>query len=142
MSVLPVGRSSAFDLGLISKDTNIGSIDTHTLFNCFGAAVTCDNDNSVNNNLSINNGTSQSNQPLTCEECFETKLSPEDLQLILSFYGAGSTEDLCPRFVGESAQTFVNDLVLPGLINETEAQALADCLVEAGVLQETPPPEI
>jgi len=53
----PTLSSSAFDLGLISKDNNIGSIDTSSLFNCVGAAITCDNDNTVNNEVAINNGT-------------------------------------------------------------------------------------
>jgi hypothetical protein len=53
----PTMNSSAFDLGIISKDNNVGSIDTSSLFNCVGAAITCDNDNTVNNNISTNNGT-------------------------------------------------------------------------------------
>ena len=48
---------NAIDFGLISKDFNVGSIDTSSLFNCVGAAITCDNDNTVNNNVAINNGT-------------------------------------------------------------------------------------
>lgn len=50
-------KSNPIDFGLLSNDNNIGSIDTSSLFNCFGAAITCDNDNTVNNNLAINNGT-------------------------------------------------------------------------------------
>ncbi len=53
----PTMNSSALDLGIISKDNNFGSIDTENMFNCFGAAITCDNDNTVNNNIDINNGT-------------------------------------------------------------------------------------
>ena len=45
---------NAIDFGLISKDTNVGSIDTDNLFNCFGAAITCDNDNTINNNINTN----------------------------------------------------------------------------------------
>lgn len=50
-------NANAIDFGLISKDTNIGGIDTDSLFNCVGAAITCDNDNTVNNNIAVNNGT-------------------------------------------------------------------------------------
>ena len=75
---------NAIDFGLISKDTNIGSIDTNSLFNCVGAAITCDNDNTVNNNIAINNGTNGGNgggdDPLTCEECFEENLTPAQMQ--------------------------------------------------------------
>lgn len=53
----PTMSSSALDFGILSKDSNLGSIDTKSLFNCFGAAITCDNDNTVNNNVAINNGT-------------------------------------------------------------------------------------
>lgn len=71
---------NALDFGLISKDTNVGSIDTDSLFNCFGAAITCDNDNTVNNNVAANNGTNGNNgfnpdtplPPLeNCETCFQ-----------------------------------------------------------------------
>lgn len=41
---------NAIDFGLVSKDPNTGSIETSSLFNCFGAAITCDNDNTIDNN--------------------------------------------------------------------------------------------
>ena len=50
-------NSSALDLGLISKDINLGSIDTDSLFSCVGAAITCVNENEGNNNVITNNGT-------------------------------------------------------------------------------------
>jgi len=78
-------NSSALDLGIISKDNNFGSIDTENLFNCFGAAVTCDNDNTVNNNIDINNGTNGGggNEPGTLTvskeiECASSGGSPSD----------------------------------------------------------------
>jgi hypothetical protein len=86
-------NSSALDLGLISKDNNFGSIDTENMFNCFGAAITCDNDNTVNNNIAINNGTNGGGgNPLTCEECFTENLTPEQIETLLDAgFGFGPT---------------------------------------------------
>jgi hypothetical protein len=50
-------NANAIDFGLISKDINVGSIDTDNLFNCFGAAITCDNDNTINNSNNADNDT-------------------------------------------------------------------------------------
>jgi len=55
MSTMPVMNSYAFNFGLISKDDNIGSIDTNSLFSCVGAAITCINENEDNNNVIANN---------------------------------------------------------------------------------------
>ena len=46
---------NALDLGLLSKDINLGSIDTNSLFSCVGAAITCVNENEDNNNVITNN---------------------------------------------------------------------------------------
>jgi len=56
MSTMPIMNSSAFNFGLLSKDDNIGSIDTNSLFSCVGAAITCINENEDNNNVIANNG--------------------------------------------------------------------------------------
>lgn len=137
MSVLPLGRSSAFDLGMFSKDTNIGSIDTHSLFNCFGAAITCDNDNTVNNNVSVNNGTNQPNQPLSCVQCFENaNLTPDQEDRL--FGGTDKTfEEVCSTITGDDANTIEITLVNAIGLTQSQAEALVDCLVQAGVLVRT-----
>ncbi len=55
MSFIP--SSIALDLSLVSKDFNVGSIDNDGFLNCFRAAITCDNDNEVNNNINVNKNT-------------------------------------------------------------------------------------
>ena len=81
-------NANAFDLGLISKDTNVESVDTKSLFNCFGATITCDNDNTVNNNVSVNNGTKRTSQPNppTCEECLADALTTQQIAESCRFF--------------------------------------------------------
>jgi hypothetical protein len=56
ISSMPIMNSFAFDIGLLSKDNYTGGIDTNSLFGCFGAAVTCVNENKDNNNVIAING--------------------------------------------------------------------------------------
>ena len=131
---------NAFDLGLISKDNNIGSIDTDSLFNCVGAAITCDNDNTVNNNVAINNGTNgEGNTPLPpidpilCEECISnTELLSVgqliDLSVALTSDPGASYSQICEAI---DAIATVEDLVV--ILNEVgltaeEIVALLSCL--------------
>jgi len=119
---------NAIDFGLISKDFNVGSIDNDSLFNCVGAAITCDNDNTVNNNVAINNGTNDGNGGgdgiLTCEECFEDNLTPGQLQLLLSYAG-GTLAELCV--------TIMTD---PSILINIEVFLLEEALVDEEVIDE------
>ncbi len=128
--------ANAIDLGLISKDTNIGSIDTSSLFNCVGAAITCDNDNTVNNNVAVNNGTNENPNPFSCVECFENaNLTQEQIVDIFFFAGSASSfDDVCIDIVDYNEENYLNLLIGIG-VSEQTAQALVNCLVEAGVLQ-------
>lgn len=75
MSFIP--SSIALDLGIVSKDFNVGSIDNDGFLNCFGAAITCDNDNEVNNNVNVNDGTGPTTEEPPDEELgtlFVTKI--------------------------------------------------------------------
>jgi hypothetical protein len=131
----PTMNSYAFDLGIISKDNNVGSIDTSSLFNCFGAAITCDNDNTVNNNIAINNGTNGNNQPLTCEECFTDYLTPVEIS-ILEEDGLVDIQDYCQSLATLSPADLAT--ALAGLeqfmdsngIDPITAQFVVDCLEE------------
>lgn len=131
--------SSALVLGLISKDTNIGSIDTNSFFNWVGAVITCDNDNTVNNNVSINNGTNDGNgggdTPLSFTECFESTLTPAQIQIFLNAFQVETVGQVCLEISGLSAAAFLEDTIGLLGIDEQSAQALVDCLVEAGVLE-------
>jgi hypothetical protein len=125
----------ALDLGLISKDTNIGSIDTDSLFNCVGAAITCDNDNTVSNNVATNNGTSQPNGPdaSPCVQCFiNANLSPAQQQSIFEVYGVTSFENVCNILSGAEVSVVFDQLST--LIDVDEASAIVNCLLEAGIL--------
>ena len=126
---------NAIDFGLISKDTNIGSIDTSTLFNCVGAAITCDNDNTVNNNISMDNGASQPNEPPTCEECLTNYLTPEEIAMLVEEgligvepYCAHLT-DLTPEQLVAELNGFEGFMVSEGIDPDT-AEAVVDCLFE------------
>jgi hypothetical protein len=55
MGITTTTNASAFNFGLLSKDDNLGSIDTDSLFSCVGAAITCVNENEENNNVIANN---------------------------------------------------------------------------------------
>lgn len=126
---------NALDLGLISKDNNVGSIDTDSLFNCFGAAITCDNDNKVNNNVAANNGTSQPNGPdaSPCVQCFiEANLTPGDQQAIFEVYGVTSFEELCNTLSGDDLAVVFDQL--SAIIDIDDASAIVNCLLAAGVL--------
>jgi hypothetical protein len=137
ITTTPTMNSSAFDLGLISKDNNIGSIDTSSLFNCVGAAITCDNDNTVNNNVAINNGTSGGDppNPPTCVECFEEFLTPGEITTLLENLNQPSLEDLCAIIPFNDSATAINNLVNGGL-SEATAISIVNCLVEAGIISE------
>jgi hypothetical protein len=126
---------NVLDLGLVSKDTNIGSIDIDTLFNCVGAAITCDNDNTVTNNVAINNETSQPNEPPTCEECFTNYLTDEEITMLedAGFIGVDNycayLSELSPEKLETDLENFENTLVNIG-IDADIAQAVVDCLRE------------
>ncbi len=121
---------NAIDFGLISKDTNVGSIDTSSLFNCVGAAITCDNDNTVNNNVAINNGTNGGNGggdgPLTCEECFEENLTPAQIQLLIDEVQVATLAEVCVFLMAnpEAVEVFLNAI---GVDASTVADVVA-CL--------------
>jgi hypothetical protein len=55
MSLTTTTNASAFNFGLLSKDNNLGSIDTNSLFSYVGAAINCVNENEENNNVIANN---------------------------------------------------------------------------------------
>lgn len=55
ISSMPIMSSSAVAYGLVSKDNNSGSIETHSLYNCVGEGKTCINENENNNNIIANN---------------------------------------------------------------------------------------
>ncbi len=55
MSLASTTNANAFNFGLLSKDDNLGSIDTNSLFSCVGAAINCVNENEENNNVIANN---------------------------------------------------------------------------------------
>lgn len=125
--------ANGIDFGIISKDDNVGSIDTENLFNCFGAAITCDNDNVVNNNVTINNGNSPAELP-TCEECFTDNLSPEQIEMIEELAGSISAvcanyETLTPEQLADLINNAAEDLEALG-IDDVSAQNVEDCLKE------------
>lgn len=130
---------NAIDFGLISKDTNVGSIDTSSLFNCFGAAITCDNDNTVNNNVAINNGTNGNNpsppEVLTCVECFTNYLTDEEITMLedAGFIGVDNycafLSELSPQQLEAELEAFENTLVNRG-VDADRAQALVECVLE------------
>jgi hypothetical protein len=127
---------NAIDFGLISKDTNIGSIDNDSLFNCVGAAVTCDNDNTVNNNIAINNGTSQPNGP-DCEAgiaCFVSNMLPGQFDSFKLIIGESDSpnEVVCDRLADLTrAELFTFLITTPG-ISDGEANTIINCLIESG----------
>ena len=127
---------NAIDFGLISKDFNVGSIDIDSLFNCVGAAITCDNDNTVNNNVTINNRTNeQPNVPLTCVECFNEHLTPEQIQLLFELTTQSSLESFCTLLMqGDIGEEGFRELLGNLGLSESEVQALVDCMLEAGVV--------
>jgi hypothetical protein len=55
MGITTTINANAFNFGLLSKDDNLGSIDTNSLFSCVGAAINCVNENEENNNVIANN---------------------------------------------------------------------------------------
>ena len=136
---------NAFDLGLISKDNNLGSIDTDSLFNCFGAAITCDNDNTVNNNISVNNGTNGGNgetpidpdTPLPpveltdCSECISA-LGPDvlvDLRAALDLSPTATPVDIC--FTLDALGTV--GAVIAALNGEVSVDVIVEVLACLGV---------
>jgi hypothetical protein len=124
---------NAIDFGMISKDDNVGSIDTESLFNCFGAAITCDNDNVVNNNVTINDGNNPV-EPLTCEECFTNNLTPEQIEMIEELAGpiaaaCANHESLTPEQLAALINNTSEDLESLG-IDEDSAQVVENCLKE------------
>lgn len=136
ISSTPIMNSSALDLGLISKDTNVGSIDTDNLFNCAEVAITCDNDNTVNNNIAINKGTSQPNSPNPppdCVQCFyDANLTSDQVLALFSSYEVTSFNYLC-YYIGElPSADFATVLPLLGITGE-QASTLLECLINAGV---------
>ncbi len=122
---------NAVDFGLISKDFNVGSIDTNSLFNCVGAAITCDNDNTVNNNIAINNGTSGNNPPppvpLTCEECFEEHLTTAQLALL------SPPSEICSVIMGDSSYLGVLEETLNDIGVDAEVVADLIACIEAAL---------
>jgi len=127
-------NSSALDLGTISKDNNFGSIDTENMFNCFGAAITCDNDNKVNNNIAINNGTNGGGGiPLTCEECFTDNLTPVEINIIEED-GLVDIQEYCQTLSNLSPSDLATALIgleqfiITNGIDPVTAQAVVNCL--------------
>ena len=132
-------NANAIDFGLISKDTNIGSIDTSSLFNCVGAAITCDNDNTVNNNVALNNGTNGNGggdtplppiDPIVCQDCIADLSSEQLLQLRLALGLDENASDnaVC---VGLGGLETVEEVVL--LLNDVGVSAerivtILDCI--------------
>ncbi|WP_148686427.1 hypothetical protein [Candidatus Nitrosocosmicus hydrocola] len=135
ITTTPTMNSSAFDLGLISKDNNVGSIDTSSLFNCFGAAITCDNDNTVNNNIAINNGTNGGDTPLlACDECFTNNLTPEEISALEGFLQF-SIAEICetlstssPENIPAQLDSLEDAMVITAGVDPAIAQAVIDCL--------------
>lgn len=133
---------NAFDVGLLSKDNNLGSIDTDSLFNCFGAAITCDNDNTVNNNINVNNGTNgetpiDPNTPLPpveltdCSECISA-LGPDvlvDLRAALDLSPTATPVDIC--FTLDALGTV--GAVIAALNGEVSVDVIVEVLACLGV---------
>ena len=130
---------NAIDFGLVSKDFNVGSIDNDSLFNCVGAAITCDNDNTVTNSITVNNGTNGNNptppEPPTCEECFTNYLTDEEITMLedAGFIGVDNycvyLSELSPQQLEDELEDFENTLVNRG-IDADRAQALVEYILE------------
>ena len=120
MGITTTTNASAFNFGLLSKDDNLGSIDTDSLFSCVGAAINCVNENEENNNVIANNNEETPipppppSVPSTCEECFTFNLTPEEMILL---------EDLSGNTIGEVCLEFAS---LPSLPPELAAEELAE----------------
>jgi hypothetical protein len=122
---------SAFNIGLLSKDTNIGSIDTSSLFNCVGAAITCDNDNTANN--SINQTSSPLTPPnLTCEECIANagldEIQLNTLRSVFELTLGASIAEICAEIESLTAAEFIAILVEDVGLSINAANALVECL--------------
>ena len=128
---------NAIDFGLISKDTNIGSIDTDSLFNCVGAAITCDNDNTVNNNIAINNGTNGNGGdtplpplPANCGDCINELGSGVHLILIDTFGlpPEATSEDICEALVELGTVEAVVELLSESGFTAESIVEIMECL--------------
>jgi len=127
-------NASALDLGIIPKDIDFGSIDSENRFNCFGAAITCDNDNTVNNNISVNNGTNGGSNPNSaCIECFEETLMVNKIESFLIQAGVTSIEEYCSQIQDLNIETVGLELQEFGIGPEL-AVMIINRLVDAGVL--------
>lgn len=88
-------------------------------------------------NSSQSNPSDGSNPPLTCVECFENAgLTPNQEQLILQTYDFPSFEAFCAAVSGGGGdqENFTNFLITQIGLETSQAQALAKCLTEAGIL--------
>lgn len=69
-------------------------------------------------------------------DCFyNANLTPEQEELLLTTFNVSSIEELCTTLLDTNSEFFVKALVFTEVSNEAHAQALDDCLVEAGLLQ-------
>lgn len=122
-------------------------------------AFECNNQQTVDNSKTISNNTntniiSESNNtsiatsknlnqpggsysPLTCVECFENaNLTPQQQSDLFSIIpGSPDTfAELCPLIMGTNAANFELALIEGAFLTQDQAEALVDCLVNAGVL--------
>ena len=88
-----------------------------------------------NTNIGAIGNSSQSDQS-PCVDCFNNaNLTPEQEELLLTTFNVSSIEELCTTLLDTNSKFFVEALAFNEVSNEAQAQALADCLVEAGLLQ-------
>lgn len=144
-------QTHAFDLGDFNSfggGSNIGLGNECQAIEC-NSEQTVDNSKTISNNINSNIVSESSNtnigtkgntsQPVvfTCVQCFEkAKLTLEQQEALFELAQRTSYEELCSFISQTPPEQMVLILVHIGL-NQQEAQALTNCLVKAGALQET-----
>ncbi len=102
----------------------------------------CENENKIDNKLSItNNGTQSQQQPTspTCETCFTDNLTPDEITTLGNAWASGTGGDInsVEEFCSFAEQNVANPDVIAGLlakggfiaqINEETINTIADCL--------------
>lgn len=88
----------------------------------------------------IQNNNNGSQEPLTCEECFEVALNDDELSVLLAFIervGIIGLTNLCERFDDSIPESDIREAleVTVGL-NQERIDRLIECLFDAGVVFE------
>jgi hypothetical protein len=158
MTIQSLPQSNALDINELGNFEGLPDIGLSN--NC--VAFECNNQQTVDNRKTISDNTNSniisesdntdigathgsssqsdgSSQPLICVQCFENaNLTPEQQTDLFSIIPGqpDSFEELCPLIQNSSAANFELVLIEGAFLTQDQAEALVDCLVEAGILVE------